>query len=86
MDNFDIQKLKLKEEREKFNSEVYLWNQRQQKRSNELNKKIGEIISSKKTKDNIQQNSSLGKSLNTKSFEDEIKESNELKLEIDKLK
>jgi len=86
MENLDIQKLKLKEEREKFNQEVQQWNQMQKNYSSRLNKKIQEILLLQNNKDNIQQKSSFRISQNLKSVEDEIKESNELKLEIDKLK
>ena len=86
MENLDIQKLKLKEEREKFNQEVQQWNQMQKNYSSRLNQKIQEILLLQNNKDNIQQKSSFGISQNLKSVEDEIKESNELKLEIDKLK
>ena len=37
MENLDIQKLKLKEEREKFNQEVQQWNQMQKNYSSGLN-------------------------------------------------
>ena len=86
MENLDIQKLKLKEEREKFNQEVQQWNQMQKNYSSRLNQKIQEILLLQNNKDNIQQKSSFRISQNLKSVEDEIKESNELKLEIDKLK
>ena len=86
MENLDIQKLKLKEEKEKFNSEVEHWNQMQKDYSNEIKQKIQEILSLQNKKDNIQRESSFGISQNLKSVEDEIKESNDLKLEIDKLK
>ena len=86
MENLDIQKLKLKEEREKFNQEVQQWNQMQNNYSSGLNQKIREILLQQNNKDNIQQKSSFGISQNLKSVEDQIKESNELKLEIDKLK
>ena len=83
MENIELQKQKIKNERIKFNTEVEEWNKYQIKYSNELRQKMNDILSNQNDKNDIIKNS-LNK--NFTSLKEKIEKGNEIKLEIDNLK
>ena len=86
MENSDILKKKYLQEKELFKIDVQAWHKYQQERSDELNRKMQEILSIKNELNLEKDISSSKREIDSDSSREEIQKRDELIIEIDKLK